>query len=100
MYSSYNTVSVLRSVRLRSAGHIVRMYVGRSAFKILTGKPTGNGAIYWLPRGILEWCPPERRRNGRPRNSWMQDVTTGMRERERGELTTWNGSTEKGGERK
>ena len=34
-----------------------------------------------LPRKILEWCPPERRRKGRPRNSWMQEVTTGMREK-------------------
>ena len=34
-----------------------------------------------LPRRILKWCPPGRRRNGRPRNSWMQEVTTGMRER-------------------
>ena len=34
-----------------------------------------------LPRRILERCPPGRRRKGRPRNSWMQEVTTGMRER-------------------
>ena len=32
-----------------------------------------------LPRRILEWCPHGRRRKGRPRNSWMQEVTTGMR---------------------
>ena len=51
-----------------------------------------------LPRRILEWCPPGRRRKGRPRNSWMQEVTSGMRES--GELTTWNGSTERGGERR
>ena len=50
-----------------------------------------------LPRKILEWFPPGRRRKGTPRHSWMQEVTTGMRE---GELTTWNGSTEKGGEEK
>ena len=45
-----------------------------------------------LPRRILEWCPPGRRKKGRRRNSWMKEVTTGMRERE---LLTWNGSTEK-----
>ena len=33
-----------------------------------------------FPRRIFEWCPPERRRKGRPRNSWMQEVTTGMGE--------------------
>ena len=35
---------------------------------------------------MLEWCPPGRRRKGRPRNSWMQDVTTGMREPGIGDL--------------
>ena len=39
-----------------------------------------------LPRRILEWCPPGRRRKGRPRDSWMQEVTTGMRERGIGSL--------------
>ena len=34
-----------------------------------------------LPRRILAWCPPGSRRKGSPRNSWMQEVTTGMRER-------------------
>ena len=29
-----------------------------------------------LPRRILEWWPPRRRRKGRPRNVWMQEVTT------------------------
>ena len=36
-----------------------------------------------LPGKILVWYPPGRRRRGRPRNSWIQEVTTGMRERER-----------------
>ena len=39
-----------------------------------------------LPRRILEWCPPGRRRKGSPRNSWMQEVTTGIRERGIGDL--------------
>jgi hypothetical protein len=34
-----------------------------------------------LLRRILKWCPPGRRRKGRPRNSWIQEVTTGMRAR-------------------
>ena len=33
-----------------------------------------------LPRRFLEWCLPGRRRKRRPRNSWMQEVTTGTRE--------------------
>ena len=39
-----------------------------------------------LPRSILERCPPKKRRKGRPRNSWMQEVTTGMKERGIGDL--------------
>ena len=39
-----------------------------------------------LPPRILEWCPPGRRRKGRLGNSWMQEVTTGMRERGIGDL--------------
>ena len=38
-----------------------------------------------FPRRILEWCRP-RRRQVRPRNSWMQEVTTEMRERGIGDL--------------
>ena len=34
-----------------------------------------------LPRKILECCPPGRRIKGRLRNSWVQEVTTGMREK-------------------
>ena len=29
---------------------------------------------------MLKSCPPRRRREGRPRNSWIQKVTTGKRE--------------------
>ena len=40
---------------------------------------------------FLEGCPPGKRRiKVRPRNSWMEEVTTGT---ERRELTIWNEST-------
>ena len=39
-----------------------------------------------LPRRILEWCPPGSRRKARPRKSWMQEVTTEIRERGIGDL--------------
>ena len=35
-----NTVRAIKCRRLRWAGHVARMKEGRSAFKILTGKPT------------------------------------------------------------
>ena len=41
-YSSPNIVRVIKSRRLRWAGHVARMEECRSALKILTGKPTGK----------------------------------------------------------
>ena len=49
---SPNTVRVIKSTRLRWAVDVARMEEGRSAFKILTGKPTGKRP---LGRTILEW---------------------------------------------
>ena len=42
MYRSPNIVRVIKSRRLRWAGHVARMEEGRNAFKILTGKPLGK----------------------------------------------------------
>jgi hypothetical protein len=41
---------VIKSRRLRWAGHVPRMEEGRSAFKILTGKPTGKKPMGKLRR--------------------------------------------------
>ena len=41
LYRSPNILRVIKSRRLRWAGHVARMEEGRSAFKILTGKSTG-----------------------------------------------------------
>ena len=45
---------MIKSRRLRWAGHVARMEEGRRAFKILTGKPTGKIPL-GRPRTILEW---------------------------------------------
>ena len=42
LHSSHNIVRVIKSKRLRWAGHVARMEEDRSTFKILTGKPTGK----------------------------------------------------------
>ena len=52
MYRSANVVRVIKSRRLRWAGHVARMEEGRSAFKVLTGKPTGKRH---LGRSRLRW---------------------------------------------
>ena len=38
----FNIVRMIKSRRLRWAGHVDRMEESRSAFKILTGKSTGK----------------------------------------------------------
>jgi hypothetical protein len=47
---------VIKSRRLRWAGHLTRKEEGRSAFKILTGKPTGKIPL------------------GRPRRRWEDNI--------------------------
>ena len=42
LYRSVNIVRVIKSRRLIWADHVARMEEGRSAFKILTGTPTGD----------------------------------------------------------
>ena len=56
MYHSPNMVWVIKSRRLRWAGHVSRIKEGRSAFRVLTGKPTGM------------------RPSGRPRRRWEDNI--------------------------
>ena len=42
LYCSPNIVRVIKCIRLRRAGHVAETEEGRSDFKTLTGKPTGN----------------------------------------------------------
>ena len=62
MYRSPNTVRVIKSRRMRWAGHIVRMDEGRSAFKILTGKPIS------------------KRPSERPRRRWEENIRMDLKE--------------------
>ena len=50
-----------KSRRLRWAGHVARMEEGRSAFKILTGKPTGKRPL------------------GRPRHIWEDNIRMNLK---------------------
>ena len=43
LYSGPNIVKVIKSKRLRWAGHETTMEEGRSGLKLLSGKPTGKG---------------------------------------------------------
>ena len=53
---------MIKSRRLRWAGHVARVDEGRSAFKILTGKPTGKRPL------------------GRPRHRWQGNIRMDLEE--------------------
>ena len=62
MYRSPNIVRVIKSRKLRWAGHVATMEEGSSAFKISTGKLTGNRPL------------------GRPRRIWEDNITMDLEE--------------------
>jgi len=66
LYSSPNTVRVIKSRRMRWAGHVARMGEGRSVYRVLVGKPE------------------ERRPLGRPRRRWEDNIRMDLRELECG----------------
>ena len=45
LYRSPKNVRVIKCRRFRLAGHVVRMEEGKSAFKIITGTPTGKRSL-------------------------------------------------------
>ena len=57
-----NIVRVIKSRRSRWAGHVARMEESMSAFKILTGKPTGKRSL------------------GRPRRRWEDNIRMDLEE--------------------
>jgi hypothetical protein len=62
LYGSPNIVRVIRSRRLRWAGHVARMEESRSALKMLTGTST------------------EKRPLGRPRRRWEENIGMDLKE--------------------
>jgi hypothetical protein len=61
LYSSPNIIWVIKSRRLRWAGHVARMGENRFAYRALVGKP-------------------ERRLLERPRRRWDDNIKTDLRE--------------------
>jgi hypothetical protein len=62
LYSSLNVVRVIKSRRMRWAGHVARMGEGRDVYRILVGRPEGKRPL------------------GRPRRRWEDNVKLDHRE--------------------
>jgi hypothetical protein len=71
LYSSPNIVRVVKSRRMRWAGHVARMGEGRGAYRILVGRPEG------------------RRPLGRPRCRWNDNIKMDLQEVEWGRGMDW-----------
>ena len=56
LYSSPNTVRVIKSRRMRWAGHVARMGEERGVYRVLVGKPEGKRPL------------------GRPRRRWVDNI--------------------------
>ena len=53
LYSSPNIVRVIKSKRMRWAGHVVRMGGERGVYRVLVGKPEGKN--HWGDLGVEGW---------------------------------------------
>ena len=62
LYSSPNTVRVIKSRRMRWAGHVARMGEERGVYRVFVGKPEGKRPL------------------GRPRRRWVDNIRMDLQE--------------------
>ena len=72
MYSLSKNMRVVKSRRMRWAGHVARMRVGRGVHRVLIGKPEGKRPL------------------GRPRRRWEDNIKMDLREVEGVVGTGWS----------
>jgi hypothetical protein len=62
LYTSPSIIRMIKSRRMRWAGHVARMGENRNAYSILVGKPEGKGPL------------------GRPRRRWVYNIKMDLKE--------------------
>jgi hypothetical protein len=53
LYSSPSIIRMIKSRRMRWAGHVTRMGEKRNAYRILVGKPLGKN--HWVDQAVGGW---------------------------------------------
>jgi hypothetical protein len=81
VYSSPNIIRLIRSTRMRWAGHIARMGETRNAYRILVGKPEGKRPLgkpgrMWV--NIFKMYFGEIGWDGMTGSNWLRIGTSGM----------------------
>ena len=71
LYRLPNIVRVIKSIRLRWTGYVARMEEGKSAFKILTGKPTGKRPLRRPSRTWEDNVRMDLKEIGIDRKNWV-----------------------------
>jgi hypothetical protein len=66
LYSSRSIIRIIKSRRMRWAGHVARIGEKRNAYRLLVGKPDGKSPL------------------GRPRRRWVDNI--------RMDLEKWDGA--------
>jgi hypothetical protein len=62
LYSSLNTIRMIKSRRIRWPGHVAQIWEKRNAYRIFVGKPEGKRPL------------------GRPRCRWVDNIKMDLRE--------------------
>jgi hypothetical protein len=68
LYSSPNIIRIIKSRRMRWAGHVARLAEKRDAYRLLVGKPEGKRPL------------------GRPRRWWVENIRMNLGEVEWGDV--------------
>jgi hypothetical protein len=76
LYSSPSVIRIIKSWRMRLAGHVTRMGEKRNVYRLLVGKPEGNRPL------------------GRPRSRWVDNIRMDLGEVGWGDLD-WIGLAKK-----
>jgi hypothetical protein len=80
LYSSPNIVRVIKSRRMRWAGHVARMREGRGVYRVFLGGPKARD--HWEDLGvggsiILRWTLGRYESMGRTGFSWLRIGSSG-----------------------